>query len=184
MSPRVSSVLLALALLGSTAVLPAATDSTASAPTGSGEQGAPTATGSGPLLTSTLVELLSVAASGDGRESRRFVPAEQIRAGDEVHYTIRVRNPGRAPVGSIIVTKRLPFGMHYTRSSAVGPAAEVQFSIDGGESFAVPADLRVRVSGSTARRATVEDYTHVRWLLRTPLAPGATALLRFRATLS
>ena len=183
MGSRVYSALLASVLLGSAAVVPAATDSTAAAPAGSGEQGAPTATGSGPLLTSTLVELLTVTGA-EGRELRRFVPAEQIRAGDEVYYTIRVRNPGRTPVARIVVTKRLPFGMHYTRSSAVGPAAEVQFSVDGGESFAVPAELRVRISGGTARWAVVEDYTHVRWLLRRPLAPGATALLRFRATLS
>jgi len=144
------------------------------------EQGAPIASGSGPLVTSTMVELLETGA--DGQDRRRFVPAEQIRAGDDVYYTIRVRNPGRAVVGRIVVTKRLPFGMHYTRNSAVGPAAEVQFSVDGGESFAAPAELRV-VSGGSARRANVEDYTHVRWLLRAPLAPGATALLRFRATL-
>ena len=43
--------------------------------------------------------------------------------------------------------------------------------------------FEVRVGGQAPRRAAVEDYTHVRWRLRAPLAPGATALLRFRATL-
>jgi hypothetical protein len=30
------------------------------------------------------------------------------------------------------------------------------------------------------RKATSDDYTHLRWQLRYPLAAGATALLRFR----
>jgi uncharacterized repeat protein (TIGR01451 family) len=148
------------------------------------EQGAPVATGSGPLLTTTVVELLDVTADSDGRERRQFVPADRIRAGDEVYYTIRVQNPGRASVGNVVVTKQLPFGMHYVRSSAVGPAAQIEFSVDGGESFGPAADLQVHASGQPSRRARVEDYTHVRWRLRSPLAPGATALLRFRATLS
>ena len=99
------------------------------------EQGAPVATGTGPLPTTTVVELLDVAADGEGRERRQFVPADRVRAGDEVYYTIRVQNPGRTPVGNVVVTKQLPFGMHYVRSSAVGPAAEIEFSVDGGESF-------------------------------------------------
>jgi uncharacterized repeat protein (TIGR01451 family) len=151
---------------------------------GPSEQGAPVATGSGPLRTSTVVELLDVAADGEGRERRQFVPADRVRAGDEVYYTIRVQNPGRTPVANVVVTKQLPFGMHYVRSSAVGPAAEIEFSVDGGESFGPAADLQVHATGQPPRRARVEDYTHVRWRLRSPLAAGATALLRFRATLS
>ena len=46
---------------------------------------------------------------------------------------------------------------------------------------------RVRPRGRCVRTATPtrapRDYTHVRWLLSRPLAAGATALLRFRATL-
>jgi len=148
------------------------------------EQGAPVATGSGPLSTATIVELLDVTVGGDGREIRQFIPADRIRAGDEVYYTIRVQNPGRAPVGNVVVTKQIPFGMHYVRSSAVGPGAEIEFSVDGGESFGPPADLQVHATGQPVRRARVEDYTHLRWRLRSPLAAGASALLRFRATLS
>ena len=153
-------------------------------PSSAPEQGAPIATGTGPLVTTTLVELLETVQEGEGRERRRFVPADRVRAGDEVYYTIRVQNPGRTAVRNVVVTKRLPFGMHYARGSAVGPGAEVQFSADGGENFASAAELEVHIGGQPARRATIEDYTHVRWRLRTPLAPGATALLRFRATLS
>ena len=115
---------------------------------------------------------------------RQFVPAGRIRAGDEVYYTIRVTNPGREPVSSVMVTKRLPFGMHIRAAvRRSGPAATVLFSVDSGESFAAAPDLSVVAGGQAARRAAPADYTHVRWILKRPLARGATALLRFRATL-
>jgi len=140
------------------------------------------AVGSGPLTTLVTVETLSVGPDPDAPEPR-FVAADRIRAGDEVHYTIRVTNPGRGAVEGVMVTKRLPFGLTYVGGSAVGPAATVHFSVDSGESFAAATDLEVVAIGQPARRAAPGDYTHVRWLLRRPLAAGATALLRFRATL-
>jgi uncharacterized repeat protein (TIGR01451 family) len=147
------------------------------------------ATGSGPLETSIAMEMLEVRTTPDGRETRRWVPATRLSAGDEVHYTVRVRNPGKEPVTDIVVTKLLPFGVHYQRGSARGPAAEVQFSADAGKTFAPPAQASrsaqaARAAARGTRRAAVTEYTHVRWILTRPLAPGATALLRFRATFS
>jgi len=98
----------------------------------------------------------------------RFAVARRLAAGDEVHYTIRVRNPGQQPVRDVQVTKRMPFGMQYLPGSAAGPASDIEFSTDGGRSFQA--------------RPETDDYSHLRWNLRRPLPPGATALLRFRAT--
>ncbi len=139
--------------------------------------------GSGPLATVITVETLSTGPDPDVAADRRFVPADRIRAGDEVHYTIRVTNPGRDAVQGVMVTKRLPFGLTYVGGSAVGPAATVHFSVDSGESFAAAANLEIEAGGQPARRAAPADYTHVRWILKRPLPAGATALLRFRATL-
>lgn len=144
------------------------------------------ATGSGPLATSIEVQKLEVSAGPGGQEIRRWVPAERLNAGDEIHYTLRVRNPGKQAVDSIVVTKRLPFGVRYLRGSATGPAVEVQFSVDGGDTFATPEMLaRAAGGGKKGQRKPLEnDYTHVRWVLRKPLGPASTALLRFRATFS
>jgi hypothetical protein len=99
---------------------------------------------------------------------------------------VRVRNSGKRPVDTIVVTKRLPFGVHYLRDSAAGPAAEIQFSVDGGKTFATAEALSRAAGGGrkTARKALETDYTHVRWVLSKPLGPASTALLRFRATFS
>jgi hypothetical protein len=57
----------------------------------------------------------------------------------------------------------------------------VSFSVDGGKTFGPADSLMIEVEGST-QRAQASQYTHIRWQLRNPLAPGATALARFRAT--
>lgn len=129
--------------------------------------GAAVATGSGRLETEIVVERLEP-ADPPSRPAARFVAAGRLDAGDEVHYTIRVRNPGRQPVRDVQVTKRMPFGLRYLAGSASGPASDIEFSADGGRSFQA--------------KPPAGEYTHVRWTLRRPLPPGASALLRFRAT--
>jgi uncharacterized repeat protein (TIGR01451 family) len=141
------------------------------------------ASGSGPLETSIEIARLEIVEGPDGDETRRWVPAGRLNTGDEVHYTVRVRNPGKQAVDAVVVTKRLPFGVRYLRGSATGPAAEVQFSVDGGKTFATPEALAG--AGKKGQRKSLEnDYTHVRWVLSKPLGPESTALLRFRATFS
>ena len=142
------------------------------------------ATGSGPLVTSIEVQKLQVSEGPGGQEIRRWVAAERLNAGDEIHYTVRVHNPGKQAVDTVVVTKRLPFGVRYLRGSATGPAAEVQFSIDGGETYATPEVLAQAAGGGKKgqRKLLENDYTHVRWVLKKPLGPASTALLRFRAT--
>jgi uncharacterized repeat protein (TIGR01451 family) len=151
------------------------------------DAGAAVAQGSGPLETRIVIELLEVEEGEGGRESRRWVPPWRLRAGDELHYTVRVTNPGTEPVTDVVVTKRLPYGVQYQRGSATGPACDVLFSRDGGTTFHPPE----RTPSGSSRRTTrgpappptpTADYTHVRWVLQRPLRPGATALLRFRAT--
>ena len=142
------------------------------------------ATGSGPLETTIVVETLQIESGPGEREIRRWVPARRLDAGDEVHYTVKVRNPGEEPVSSVVVTKRLPFGVRYLPGSAAGPACKVQFSSDGGATFKAPEPPRANATRKNARPVPAAEYTHVRWVLDKPIAPKATALLRFRAVFS
>jgi uncharacterized repeat protein (TIGR01451 family) len=98
---------------------------------------------------------------------KRFVEARRLQAGEEIYYTIRVRNAGKEPVTDVVVTKRMPFGVDYVTGSATGPDCDVELSADNGATYSP--------GGKPG------EYTHVRWLCQRPLAPGATALLRFRA---
>lgn len=129
--------------------------------------GAAIATGSDLLETTIVVEKLEPPAR-PGQGAGRFVPASRLAAGDEVHYTLRVTNPGKSPVTDVQVTKRMPQGLQFIAGSAAGPSSIVEFSADGGATFLA--------------KPKAGEFTHVRWTLRRPLPAGATALLRFRAT--
>jgi uncharacterized repeat protein (TIGR01451 family) len=117
----------------------------------------------------------------DGRVLWRFKPAALLRKGDEVFFTLLVHNPLVVVAPSVTVTWPVPANTVYVADSANGPAAEVTYSVDGGKTFGRPRELRIVDASGTERVATTVDYTHLRWKLRYPLAPEATALVRFRA---
>lgn len=111
----------------------------------------------------------------------RFVPATVLSQGEVVYYTLKIRNPSAQYLRNVVVTQRIPANTAYVEGSASGPAADVSFSIDGGQTFA-PSDALRRVDASGVERPVPgSEYTHIRWRLRYPLAPGAVALARFRA---
>ena len=109
----------------------------------------------------------------------RLVPAKRLAQGQVVYYTLRITNPPPVFANKVQVSQMIPANTTYVPGSAAGPGADVEFSIDGGQTYAPAADLKLE-DGVT--RASPERYTHIRWRLRNPLAPGATALARFRAT--
>ncbi len=115
-----------------------------------------------------------------GREIPHFIPATLLSQGETVYYTVRIRNPTAAFVPDVTVVQKIPANTSYIAGSAAGPSARVTYSIDGGQTFGSAARLQVDVAG-TMRAAAPQQYTHIRWQLRNPLAPGAVALARFRA---
>ena len=127
--------------------------------------------------TELVAEVRESADLGGERESYRFVPATTLAQGQVIYYTLRIRNPEPIFAARVAVTQRIPVNTAYVAGSAAGPGAEIFFSIDGGQTFAPAA----RLIDVKAQPLPPERYTHIRWQLRNPLAPGAVALARFRA---
>ena len=134
-----------------------------------------------PLEITAIAEQRVGEPTASGGTTVRYVPASQVRLGEQVHYTLQVRNISSLAVADPVVVRALPHNTRYITGSAVGPGAEVRFSIDGGATFAAAQRLTISTYSGSSRRATADEYTHIRWRLRHPLTPGATALLRFRA---
>jgi uncharacterized repeat protein (TIGR01451 family) len=111
----------------------------------------------------------------------RFAPATVVQQGQVVYYTLRIRNVSSEYARDVTVTQRIPANTQYVAESASGPGAEVSFSIDGGQTFARALDLHTLDASGVQRPLPTDEYTHIRWRLRNPLAPGAVALARFRA---
>jgi uncharacterized repeat protein (TIGR01451 family) len=138
-----------------------------------------------PALAEEISSVLSIETIAESRlidhatGRVEFAATTKLNLGDEIFYTVRVRNVTDAPLRDVIVSKEVPRNTHYVADSAVGPATIISFSVDGGTHFALPDALTAK-PGAT-RPVEPSDYTHIRWQLRHPLAPGATALLRFRS---
>lgn len=129
-------------------------------------------------LRTELVAEVRESAGTPERPTLRMVPATRLSQGQVVYYTVRITNPTPVFANKVQVSQLIPANTVYVAGSAGGPGADIEFSIDGGQTFARPENLK-QTDGT---RAPPGRYTHIRWSLRNPLAPGATALARFRAT--
>ncbi len=129
-----------------------------------------------------------------GGQITRLVPATILEQGQEIFYTVRIRNPAAVAVSDMEVTQRIPENTVYVPDSATGPGVDVSISADGGRTFGKEGQISIVDQSALAlmqatsldraaltRPAKPQDYTHIRWRLRNPLAPGAVALVRFRA---
>lgn len=129
-----------------------------------------------------VAEVRVESGAGSGNPARYLVPATVLEQGREVFYTVKIRNPGTEPAQNVVVVQRVPQNTSYVAHSAAGPGAEIALSTDGGQTFAAEDALIYTDPSGLTRPAMAPDCTHIRWRLRNPLAPGAVALARFRAT--
>ena len=130
-------------------------------------------------LRTQLVAEVRESAGTKERPTFRMVPASRLAQGQVVYYTVKITNPTPVFANKVQVSQMIPANTSYLVGSAAAPGADVEFSVDGGQTFSPAGELKL-ADGVT--RAPPERYTHIRWRLRNPLAPGATALARFRAT--
>jgi uncharacterized repeat protein (TIGR01451 family) len=124
-----------------------------------------------PLAIKAIAEV-EVHATLEGRETTKLAPANRVVSGDQVIYTLEVRNTKAAAAPDPVVTYPIPTHMIYVADSAVGPSTEVSYSVDGGRSFNRPENLLPAVAA---------DYTHIRWQMIHSLKGRSVAFLRFRA---
>ena len=132
------------------------------------------------IATELIAEVRENVSTTPGREVFRFAPARMLEQGQVVYYTLRITNQTTVPLRNVAVVQPVPANTTYLADSASGPGADVSFSVDGN-TFAPAESLMIGAEGSK-QLAQATQYTHIRWQLRNPLAPGATALARFRAT--
>jgi uncharacterized repeat protein (TIGR01451 family) len=116
-----------------------------------------------------------------GREVVKLIPADRVVPGDRVIYTLEVRNTAATTVAAPTVTHPVPEHMLYVADTAVGPGAEVSYSVDGGRSFDRAENLKLPGADGRMRPAVATDYTDIRWQLKHSLKANSTAFVRFRA---
>lgn len=133
-----------------------------------------------PLAIRSIAEVESRSLAA-GREIVKLIPADRVVPGDRVVYTLEVCNTGATALEAPVVTHPVPEHMRYVADSAVGPGAEVSYSVDGGHSFARAENLEVPGMDGRMHPAVAADYTHIRWQLKHSLKANSVAFVRFRA---
>jgi|SRR5271165_4687659 len=133
-----------------------------------------------PVTINTTAELVKTTIT-NGKVRIELSPADRLVGGDEVIYTVEVRNRGAVGIDHYAFTSPIPAHMSYVASSAVAPGADISFSVDGGQTFDSPDNLSVHGADGKQRPAVPADYTHIRWVLRNRLKAGSMTLARFRA---
>src|ERR1700678_307947 len=115
-----------------------------------------------------------------GRAPVELVPADKVVPGDRVIYTLEVRNGAQTALDAPSFSYPIPEHMRYIADSAVGPGAEVSYSVDGGHTFARAEDLKVKGPDGKLRAAVGADYTDIHWQLKNRLKANSVAFVRFR----
>ena len=121
--------------------------------------------------------------NSSGERTVRREPVEAAEAGDVLVYTLRIANEGPAPALKAKVLDPIPRGTVLIAGSASGDGTRITYSIDGAESFATYPITRTAVRDDGTRTEVpvgMDEYTHVRWTLMEPLAPGQTRIAQFK----
>jgi uncharacterized repeat protein (TIGR01451 family) len=122
-----------------------------------------------------------------GRRVRKLVEPGKMVPGDEVVYTISYVNKGAKPAERVAVVNPVPQHTKFRAGSAEGANTEIAYSVDGGKTYAAPEKLTVATRDAKgtplSRPAVAADFTHIRWTLKEPLAPGAGGYVRFRTVI-
>lgn len=134
------------------------------------------------LLSAGTVEKVVSMEYEDGSTETEYVPAEEVTPGEELAYVVSFRNESAESENGVVMTVPVPDDMVYVEDSVIAYDAAVDFSVDGGKSFAPREGLLVE-EGESTRKASAREITHVRWTFAR-VTPGEEGMLAFRAVLN
>ncbi len=136
-----------------------------------------------PRVELQVTQLRELTEAGPDGTVVRLVPTREAHPGDVVQYVLQYVNRGDEVARDAVIADPIPQGTTYLAGSAVGEAAEITFSSDGGRTFASAVRLTYEIktpSGAVEKRiATPGDYTHIRWVLEA-VPPGAGGSVSFK----
>lgn len=110
----------------------------------------------------------------DGLEKETLSEPTKVVPGDELVFTTHYSNDTGEEVDDFVITNPIPEQVALTKSG------DFTVSVDGGKSFGQLATLTVKADDGTIQTATLNDVTHIRWILP-KLKAGATGTVRFSA---
>lgn len=135
------------------------------------------------VAVSVTVEREVVRLDENGRAVTEREPVDVARPGDVLVYTLRAVNQGVAPALGTRIVDPVPSGTVLLLDEVPAAGAPDRASLDGGRSWQdFPARVQQLDASGRPRviAAPAESYTHLRWDLLAPLAPGETRDVTFK----
>lgn len=130
-----------------------------------------------PQVTIDIKTDKEVTSLQNGQKTIKRIAATNVMPGEILFYTLTYANTGNESATNAVVDNPIPTGTVYLPGSADGQGADISFSIDGGKTFKKPSLLTYEVklpSGKLDQRvASPEEYTHIRWTIKTIPAGGS-----------
>jgi uncharacterized repeat protein (TIGR01451 family) len=136
----------------------------------------------GCITLKSTAEVEKEVVNANGEKSKQLVPVQKVVPGVEVVWTITANNICKKPSENVTINNPVPEHMSYVSGSAFGAGSVISYSLDG-TTFGAPEELTVTDNGAK-RKARADEYRHIRWVFKSPLQPGASAVARFRAVLN
>lgn len=135
------------------------------------------------LRSTAEVDVVSTNAKGEKEAKRVDVGKAKVVPGDTVFFTTTYTNIGKQPADKVVITNPVPEHMMYLDKSAEGKGTKIEFSVDGGKSYAARDKLVVTDAQGNKRTASAADYTHIKWTVSKPVTPGTKGRVSFKAKL-
>ena len=128
-------------------------------------------------LTTETYKVIEV-QQDNGTSKLEWVAPHSILPGDKVGYRIVVNNGGDKKADDIVLNNPVPHNTVYVEGSARGANTSIVYSVDGGKTFAKPAQLFIKKNGRKVA-ASAKDYSNLRWLLQQPIKAGGKASVQY-----
>ncbi len=133
------------------------------------------------LIVEQRVQQQEIYVDENGEEQTRFTDATRVIPGVEIFYTVTYSNVGEEPAEKVTINYPVPNNMEYVDGTARGNNTTITFSVDDGNSFDAPDNLLVTDAEGAQKPASVVDYTHIRWVVGSNIAPGTSGTVQFSA---
>ena len=137
----------------------------------------------GPVSFANIAQKQVITVDSNGNEAVELTDVGVMVPGDTVIYTSTFTNIGGQTVSNIVVNNPIPTNTKYVIFSAQGANTLVSFSIDGGATYAAPADLTVTEASGVSRAAKPEEYTDIRWVYEADLAATESSSVNFKVVI-
>lgn len=128
-----------------------------------------------PVALSSSVLLVAPADAATG-QPEKLVDAASVVPQDQLVFTVSYRNTSNQPVTDLLIVNPVPSTVRVAEQSA----ASTEVSVDGGTRWGRLAQLTIAKADGTRVPATVDDISHMRWVVAR-IEPGEAGTVSFRA---